>query len=64
MTLLLPTEIYNQQIFRTLRSTSYHISGSTLYIMGKSFRKAMLQFIDDIPDSKLEEGHSSSERTI
>jgi hypothetical protein len=32
--------------------------------MGKTFRKAMLQFIDDIPDSTLEEGHSSSEKTI
>jgi hypothetical protein len=34
------------------------------YIMGKKFRKALLQFIDDIPTSKLEDGFPSSTRTI
>jgi hypothetical protein len=32
--------------------------------MGKKFRKALLQFIDDIPTSKLEDGFPSSTRTI
>jgi hypothetical protein len=32
--------------------------------MGKKFRKTLLDFIDDIPDSKLEGGFPSIRKTI
>lgn len=42
------------------RTTTY----SRDYIIGNKFRKALPQFIDDIPDSKLEGGFPSSTMTI